>query len=210
MKTSKKVLMTILAITMAMSMTMWLGACGSNENSENGTGMENPVNECASADELCETTGLAIDAPEGATNVAYAYIDAADEDGEPIAQVTFTMDGQDYCYRCQSTSETDIFAGISDENASVEDLTEKAKSQTDAVSALSGMYYEWKSVGQIMIADRDGMFGINKGKEGFVAWLDVVPGVMYSLSVEKGADEQMLIEMAEKCFVPMQGETDEE
>lgn len=204
MKRSKRAFMTILAVVMAMSMTMWLCSCGSDDTAgEEQTGMANPVHECESSDEVCQATNVSIDAPEGATDVSYGYIDAAEEDEQPIAQVIFTFDGQEYCYRGQFTSETSLFP---EQDPDDSNFSEAAKDQTEACAKLSGMYCDWKAGGALVVSNRDGVCGINKGKEGYIAWLDVVPGVMYSLSVNKGADQQKLLDMAEKCFVPMQGE----
>lgn len=199
--------MTVLALVMAVSMSLCFCSCGSEEPAEEEAGMPNPVHECESADDIAQATGISLDAPEGAEDVAYSYIDAAEEDGYPIAQVLFTLDGQEFCYRCQMTDELSI-TGITDEEADPEDLTQELNDQTKIGAELAGMYCEWECSATTMVSYCDAVCAFNEGKEGFVAWLDVVPGALYSLSVDKGAKQDVLAKTAEKCFVPMQGDSD--
>lgn len=41
---------------------------------------------------------------------------------------------------------------------------------------------------------------------GKIIWFDIVPGIEYSLSVESGANAEVLSDMASLLFTPMQGE----
>ena len=206
-----KLLKVILALAMVVVMPVAFCACGDSQQTEEQTedaGVANPVHECESADEVCQATGLSIEAPEGATDVVYSYIDATDEEGEAIAQVVFTLDGNEYCYRCQSTAETSL--GNDDEEADSDELLESLDTDTNKALALAGIYAEWSAGGTTLVSERDGVFALNEGKEGVIAWLDVVPGVMYSLSMDKGASQDLLQATAEASFVPMQGEADGE
>ena len=44
------------------------------------------------------------------------------------------------------------------------------------------------------------------GGAGCVIWRDIAPGIVYSLTADSGADETMLAVMAQRVFVPAQGE----
>lgn len=177
----KKFLVIMLAGIMAVTMC----ACGEKEE----VSIANPVHEC-SKQEMLEVTGMDIDAPAGATDVEYGYI----ENGEnPIAEVEFEINDIDYYYRAQSTAETSLGG---DMMAAIE-----------AGSTLAGLNYEFKA-GALVDAPqgREGVYAYNEDQAGFIAWLDVVPGVMYALAVEEDASVAALLDFSETLFVPMQGE----
>ncbi len=67
----------------------------------------NPMEELPSAEDFAEL-GVSIDAPEGATDVKYFIISGK------LAQVSFTLDGRDFTYRCADEDEGDI-TGVYDE-----------------------------------------------------------------------------------------------
>ena len=189
---AKKLLSLALVLAVAFAFT----ACsGSNDKQDEET--PNPVTEC-SYEDMVTTTGIDIKAPEGASDAAYSYIDT---DKGQIAQVKFKVDDVDYCYRCMSTDVTSFGAGSDDDpQGSFQDAL-------DLATELTGMHYQWNVSGTYLVSDRDAVFGIkNSEKEGFVAWLDVVPGFIYSLSANPVKEVEPLADMAEKIFVPMQGE----
>ena len=53
--------------------------------------------------------GIVLPAPEGATNLVWSRI----EEASPIAQLTFTLDGKNYCFRAQETSELKDISDLS-------------------------------------------------------------------------------------------------
>ena len=195
----------IAVLALAVLMVLVLCACGSKSKTEEEpvANMVNPVHECTK-EELVQATGIALDAPDGAGDVSYSYIDIAE--GHPISQVNFSLDGKKYCYRAQPTEYTSISANVA-EDASSQDLFAAVNDCTNIGAALSGMHFKWECISLIDIAEtRDGVVAFNTGKQGFVSWLDVVPGVLYSLSTDNGAEQDLLTDMAELCFVPLQGE----
>ena len=42
--------------------------------------------------------------------------------------------------------------------------------------------------------------------QGRIVWFDVVPGILYSLSMDSGASEAALLDLATELFVPAQEE----
>lgn len=179
----KKFLVIMLAGIMAIAMC----ACGSEP--EETTEVANPVHECTKQ-EMLEATGMNIDAPEGATDVEYGYIE---NDESPIAEVEFEINDIEYCYRAQSTGITELGQDIG-----------KA---TETGAVLAGLNYKFKA-GALVDAPqgREGVYAYNEDDEGFICWLDVVPGVLYTLSVEDDASIAALLDFSETLFVPMQGE----
>lgn len=101
-------------------------------------------------------------------------------DGEPtVAQAQFTADGLSYTYRIAAAAEaTDI----------------------------SGLFYKWDEETTATVADREASVVITKDGVGCISWFDVVPGIMYTLSMDKGATAELLTDMANQLFVPLQGE----
>jgi hypothetical protein len=46
----------------------------------------------------------------------------------------------------------------------------------------------------------------NAGGEGKIVWFDIVPGLLYSLTMSNGASEKALEEMASQLYTPAQGD----
>ena len=198
----KKLLVVLLSAMMVFSMC----ACGAKEEEQPDAGLPNPITECTQQ-EMIEATGIELAAPPEADNVVYSYITIPDQ--EPIAQVTFTVIEDDYCYRAQSTAATSIMTGIDDKGMTIADNIEDAlKSGINIGAALSGMHYEWKAAASVDVQYCEGICAFNEGKEGFIAWLDVVPGILYSLSMDKGCTQDHLMTMANAIFVPAQGDAE--
>ena len=193
----------LVAMLLATMMVFALCACGQDETETEG--MANPVHEC-SYEELVEVTGIDIAAPEAATDVTYSYIDM--EDADPIAQVQFTFEGHAYNYRCQSTTVTSLMTEITDQGATIaDDLIESLQEGINVGQQLAGIYYdEWSGGAAVEVQDREGIVAYNDGEAGFIAWLDVVPGFMYSLSMNEDCTQDLLMTTADEIFVPMQGE----
>ena len=136
----------------------------------------NPLHE-GTKESVLEATGFAMTAPEGAQNVMYFTIDQTDS--RPIAEMRFELDGKNYTYRMKGA-------------AAFEDI--------------SGFYYTWEeqTKGKVEYVNADLYWNIDK--EGMILWYDVVPGVMYSLTMDTGADPLALCTMADLLFYPLQGD----
>ena len=139
-------------------------------------GMPNPMTE-VDADGQLEGTGLSLDAPEGAEELVRFVIQGGDEPA--MAETRFTLDGVEYCYRAQPTAELE----------SVD---------------ISGMFYEWSVTEECEVSHCSGTVCAND-EVSVVYWLDIVPGVAYSLSTSDSADTAAIVEVANLAFVPSQG-----
>lgn len=190
-----------LAMLLASVMVIAMCACAKEEPTED-VGMPNPVHECTK-EEMLKATGMDIDAPEGATDVEYYYIDT---DSDPIAQVKFELNDEEFCYRAQTTDITSLVGEIkSGEDTSAEELQSSLEKAVATGAALAGLHYEWPTAASVDApAGREGVYAISNDDEGFIAWLDVVPGVLYSLEMDDATIDGLL-DTAELVFVPMQG-----
>ena len=146
-------------------------------NATPAAGMANPVTECTQ-EELVQASSIDLKAPEGATNVAYSYIDTGAE--YPIAQVVYTQNDIEFTYRAQAGGGT-----------TAEDI--------------SGVYAEWSNTADVQCENCTAT--ISSNDEGSLAtWFDVVPGINYSLSTSKFVEEQDMVDIINLVFVPAQGD----
>lgn len=193
----------IAALSLAAVMVMSLCSCGAKDPEEN-TGLANPIVE-TDAEGLVQATGISLDAPEGAEDVTYAYINQG-EGENLIAQVSFSLNGKSYNYRAVSTSET-VLVAATDPNEDLDKFTESIHNGIQMGAQLAGLNYEdWNAETIVEIAARQGVYGQSHEDVTFVAWLDVVPGFLYSLTATDSVDQDTLLKTAESAFVPMQGE----
>ncbi|MCQ2420068.1 MAG: hypothetical protein MJ118_02940 [Clostridia bacterium] len=175
----------IIAVLLAVSMLFAFAACAKTEKAdqneaakqdeaEQNVGMPNPMRE-VTAEEL----EFNVNVPEGATDVKYFII----EDGNSkMNQVSYMLDGKEFCCRMQSTGETAAYdmSGIFSDNWESETTT---VSYCDAVAKTC-------SEGSV------------------IYWLDLVPGINYTLSCTQKLSAAELSEEAGQLFAPMQGEVD--
>lgn len=131
------------------------------------------------ASQILRATGLDVTvAPENAKNVTYnAFL----LDGLTVAETTFQLNGISYAYRMAATME------LLEDFKDISGLTEPL----DQVRAGAVRWCRAK-------------IGFNEDKQGRIIWFDVVPGILYSLSMDTGASEAALLDMASQLFVPAQ------
>ncbi|MBQ8355107.1 MAG: hypothetical protein IJY40_05750 [Oscillospiraceae bacterium] len=133
------------------------------------------------ASQILRATGLNVAvAPADARNITYnAFL----LDGLTVAETTFELDGITYAYRMAATMELgEDFADISGIDSPFAESIE----------------------GQVLWCRAKLRF--DRGGRGKVVWFDVVPGILYSLSMDDGADEAALLDLATELFVPAQEE----
>ena len=191
--TMKKLLIALMAMTMVFS----FAACGSSGSEEpaaedttaaaEDTEMANPLEE-VSKEDMIEGTGVDIDAPEGATDVKYFILtseSAPDTNGEgtdKVAQVMFKYNDKEFTYRAQQASiEPYDMCGIEGEA-----METYEKVPVNYCEATVNIY--------------DGAGG--------VFWIDLAPGIDYSLTCTNPIEKDELVKVANDTFVPTQGETE--
>ena len=144
---------------------------------DSGFAIANPIREM-SRQELFEETGIDLGAPEGAENMVYSLIELSEE--EPVAQLKFSLDGHELCLRAQTMS------------------------AAAAAGDISGMYYQWEYTKNVFVSMLYAVVNLS-GDIGYIKWIDAQGGIQYNLSMNKGASESLLIELAEKVYQPAQG-----
>ncbi len=119
-------------------------------------------------------------APENAADIVY---DVFRLDDLIVAETAFTLDGVRCSYRTASTGVIEFpFA----------DISGTAQDAPNHVSAELGwcqaeLYFE-------------------EGGEGKLIWFDAAPGLLYSLTMESGASQQVLLDLANLLYAPAQGD----
>lgn len=131
------------------------------------------------ASQILRATGLDVTvAPEQAENITY---NAFRLDGLTVAETTFQLGGITYAYRMAGTSEL------------MEDFAD--------ISGLAGPF-DQIAAGEVFWCRAKLSF--NEGGQGKILWFDLVPGILYSMSMDTGASEEALLDMANSLFKPAQ------
>lgn len=133
------------------------------------------------AREVLLLTGLDLaDAPEHAENIQYRVFLYSDL---VVAETTFLYNHTQYTYR---------MAAIQEIPESIVDISELNSSFSSVVPG---------NVDHCLAK-----ISFNLNKDGKIIWYDVVPGIAYSLSVESYATEDLLLQVANEIFEPVQGD----
>lgn len=198
----------MLALLLALAACM-LCACGGSDSGSTGadqkaspsapaTGTQAiSVMEETTEQGLIEKTNVSLPAPEGATDVQYfAYMLE-----NPIAEMRFTLDGVAMNERAQIT---DLIA-FPVKGEDVVAACEKGD-PIENPADISGYYYMWDSYEPAQVQNREAQCYTSKDGEGLIIWLDVVPGVLYTLTMDKNATPEALVAAADRTFYPLQGE----
>lgn len=117
--------------------------------------------------------------PEGAEVLDY---DLFELDGMTVTEVSFRSDGLTWRYRMAPTDDV-----------------------TDRIPDLSGLTGGDRTA-QCSVQWCSAALRWTEGGAGAVIWKDVAPGLAYSLTVDTGAAEPLLADMARRVFVPAQGD----
>ena len=121
-------------------------------------------------------------APENATDITY---DAFRLNDLVVAETTFLLDDVRYSYRMAATYE--ISEDFSDISGTGELYSSHKTSEVGWCPAR--IYYTENGYGKII-------------------WFDIVPGLLYSLSMETNASEETLLSLAHDLFTPAQDAAD--
>ena len=131
------------------------------------------------ASQILRTTGLDVTvAPEAAKDITYnAFL----LDGLTVAETTFELDGVRFSYRMAATSEL------------LEDFTD-----------ISGMAGPFERISAGEVAWCRAKINYTPGGPGRIIWFDVVPGILYSMSMDRDASDEVLQALANELFEPAQ------
>lgn len=131
------------------------------------------------ASQILRATGLNVTVvPDHAENITY---NAFRLDGLTVAETTFQIDGITYAYRMAGTTEL------------LENFTD--------ISGLDDSFSEI-AAGEVLWCRAK--LNFNEGGQGKILWFDLVPGILYSMTMDSGASEESLLDMANSLFVPAQ------
>ena len=131
------------------------------------------------ASQILRSTGLDVTvAPADARDITYnAFL----LEGLTVAETTFELNGIRFSYRMAATAEL------------LEDFTD--------ISGMSGPF-ERISAGEV--AWCRAKINYTPGGQGRIIWFDVVPGILYSMSMDRDASDEVLLELANELFEPAQ------
>ena len=131
------------------------------------------------ASQILRTTGLDVTvAPEAAKDITYnAFL----MDGLTVAETTFELDGVRFSYRMAATAEL------------LEDFTD-----------ISGMAGPFERISAGEVAWCRAKINYTPDGPGRIIWFDVVPGILYSMSMDEGASDETLLALANELFEPAQ------
>ena len=124
-------------------------------------------------------------APQNAKNIMYITFALDPGDGTETletAETSFTVDGIRYAYRTAGTGQVVLqdISGMEDEK------------------------YENSSSVELGWCAAEAFW--TEGGAGKLIWLDLAPGLVYSLTMDTGASKDALTEMAETLYTPAQGD----
>ena len=140
-----------------------------------------PADLLDAVDSIFSTLGGQLNnAPEGAGDIHY---NAFHLDGLAVGETTFTLDGVSCAYRIALTYDT------SSDFADISGVAEEFDHRAEAEVGWCPARLAW-----------------NDGGAGKVVWFDLVPGQLFSLSVDAGASQERLLDLAGQLFLPAQDE----
>ena len=119
-------------------------------------------------------------APAGAETLGY---DLLESDGTTVTEVTFALEGRTWHYRMAATYDV-----------------------SETIPDISG-YSGGRSQAQSTVRWCPALLRWDEGGAGCIRWKDVAPGLVYSLTVDSGASEDVLTETAAAVFRPAQEES---
>ena len=131
------------------------------------------------ASQILRSTGLDVTvAPEAAQDITYnAFL----LEGLTVAETTFLLDGIRFSYRMAATAEL------------LEDFTD-----------ISGMEGPFERISAGEVAWCRAKINYTQGGQGRIIWFDVAPGILYSMSMDRDASDEILLELANELFEPAQ------
>lgn len=175
-------------IVLLISVVCLVAGCDRPGKSSRAVGLPNPVREC-SAQEVLEKTGFKFNIPQGGEDVHYSVI------GGTLAQMNFVWSGCDCIARAKATGSVEL-----------EDI--------------SGYYYNWEKITEETVGWCKAQAKYLTTEMGNVIavcnWIDVVPGVVYSFSMDipglgpGDIDDirRLCLKLSNETWIPLQGDVE--
>ena len=133
----------------------------------------------STAESIMHVLGYDMDvAPEGAANVDYSVSDGGGGQPNDIGETTFTKDGINYSFRTLGTAMPENISGVDRD--------------------------DWENYSECEIGWCSAQLYWDDGGEGLALWYDIAPGLMYSLHMDSGASQDILLTMANDVYAPAQ------
>lgn len=191
----------MVALLMVAVMAMAFCACGGSGGSADDADQVS-IHDCT-PEEMLEVTGVSLDAPKGAEDIVYSYVDSFYEGEAPIAQVAFTYDYNDYTYRAQKNGETSLIVQPP-KNPTQEDFEYAQDDTFNKIARVSDINTTFDTFATAEFQGMEAVITFDDGFSGLISWLDADHGILYCLMADREASQGMLQEMAYKCYVPVE------
>lgn len=159
----------LVALVLSACLLFALVGCGTSGNDSGGTDTSGSAN--------VANPVVDVESPEAInkqlqTNLeipAEATIDRCSIIDDSLGEVVFSLNGKSYTYRVMNT---------------------------DTSEDISGLYYDFTSHSEVDIAGVSCVIDYNDGGPGYCRWFDDIAKTTYSVSVDSGASEEVLTEIA--------------
>ncbi len=133
--------------------------------------------------EQVKYTNMNLEAPSGATNVTYSYIEVGKE---KITKTCFTLDETKACILAKPTEEYILGNGT---NLNALEISQPEINE------------------DLMVGNFNAVSFIENGT-GYIAWIDLAAGALYNVAIEDGATSELLSKVANMTYEPLQGDVD--
>jgi hypothetical protein len=171
-----------MAVALTASMVLLLVGCGGGAggggtdtsggtDSSGSAAIANPIEVVDSVDDINRQLGLNLQLPSD------AVVETCQVISDSLGEVAFSVEGQEYVYRGESTS---------------------------ASEDISGLYFDFTSVEEVPIDAYVCTIEFNENGPGYSRWYDEANGITYSVSVDSGASSERLTDIS-KLLITTQG-----
>ena len=170
--TSKSAKSVALLLTLILTLVMALGLAGCSGNS-GGSSASGTSDSASIANPVLEVADVAAINKELGSNLVIpgeATVVLCSVINGTIGEVTFEKDGRSFDYRVQ---------------------------QSDELIDISGLYYEFALHEESEASGQAFTVEYNDGGPGYAHWFDADAGMVYSVSIDSGANSELLMSTAE-------------
>ncbi|MBQ9630046.1 MAG: hypothetical protein IJR49_00460 [Treponema sp.] len=167
-------------LLLAIFLACSLSCTSKKQGDKMTTGIPNPIHE-SNEEEILEKIGVRFSTPKNAKDIKFSII------AESMAQMSFTLDNAKCFVRIMPSPETEL-------------------------NDISGFYYNWTEEHNVKVGYNDAkvkLFSKDNDVLGICIWWDIVPGIMYSVSMDKNASVENLTNLSNEVYIQLQGNSPE-